>query len=59
VRWPPAWELILRQSPASMDVNLEAEKTMALEAATRRQPEKIQQTKKNWCVLYCTAEYVN
>jgi hypothetical protein len=43
VRWPPAWELVVRQSPASKDVNTEAEEATALEAVTRRQPLKIQQ----------------
>jgi hypothetical protein len=36
----------VRQSPASNDVNTEAEKATALEAVTRRQPMKIQQTEK-------------
>jgi hypothetical protein len=40
-----------RQSPASKGVNTEAEKAMALEAVTRRQPVKKQQTEKPWCVL--------
>jgi hypothetical protein len=39
-------ELILRQSPASKDVNTEAEKATALEAVTRRRPVKLQQTEK-------------
>jgi hypothetical protein len=52
VRWPPAWELVLRQSPASQDVNTEADEGTALEAATRRQlTEKIQQTEKISYVL--------
>jgi hypothetical protein len=34
------------QSPASKDVNSEAEEATALEAVTRRQPLKIQQTVK-------------
>jgi hypothetical protein len=38
-----------RQSPASKDRNTEAEEAMALEAITRRQPVKIQQTEK---ILY-------
>jgi hypothetical protein len=46
VRWPPAWELVVGQSPASMDVNTEAEEATALEAVTRRQPVKMQQTEK-------------
>jgi hypothetical protein len=48
VRWPPAWELVswsnelvVRQSPASKDVNSEAEEATALETVTRRQPVKI------------------
>jgi hypothetical protein len=53
VRWPRAWELVsksselvVRQSLASKDTNPEAEEAMALEAVTRRQPVKIQQTEK-------------
>jgi hypothetical protein len=53
VIWPPAYEfvswsneLIVRQSPASKDVKTETEKVMTLEAFTRRQPLKIQQTGK-------------
>jgi hypothetical protein len=34
------------QSPASKDVNTEAEEPTALEAVTRQQPVKIQQTEK-------------
>jgi hypothetical protein len=37
-------ELVVRQSRNSMDVNTEAEDVTALEAVTRRQPVKIQQT---------------
>jgi hypothetical protein len=51
VRWPPAWELVVRESPASKDVNTEAEEATTLEAVTRRQPVKIQQTEKASCVL--------
>jgi hypothetical protein len=39
-------ELLVRQSPASKDVNTEAEEATALEAVTRRQPVKLQQTEK-------------
>jgi hypothetical protein len=46
VRWPPAWELAVTQSPASNDVNAEAEKARALEAVIRRQPVKTQQAEK-------------
>jgi hypothetical protein len=35
-----------RQSPTSKDMNTEAEEATMLEAITRRQPVKIQQTKK-------------
>jgi hypothetical protein len=35
------------QSLASKDVNKEAEKAMALETVTRRQPVKTQKTEKN------------
>jgi hypothetical protein len=34
----------VRQSPASKDVNTEAEEATALEAVTRRQPVKMEQT---------------
>jgi hypothetical protein len=34
----------VRQSPASEDVNMEAEEATVLEAVTRQQPVKIQQT---------------
>jgi hypothetical protein len=30
VKWPPAWELVVRQLPESRDVNMEAEEAMAL-----------------------------
>jgi hypothetical protein len=46
VKWPPTWELVVRQSPASKNMNTEAEEATALEAVTRRQPVKIQQTEK-------------
>jgi hypothetical protein len=36
----------VRQSPVSKGVNTEAEEATALEAVTRRQPVKMQQTKK-------------
>jgi hypothetical protein len=39
-------ELVVRQSPASKDVNTEVKEATALEAVTRRQPVKIQQTGK-------------
>jgi hypothetical protein len=41
----------VRQSPASKDVNTEAEEVTALEAVTRRQSVKIQQTEKTLCVF--------
>jgi hypothetical protein len=44
-------ELLVRQSPGSEDVNTEAEEATALEAVTRRQPVKIQQTEKTSYVL--------
>jgi hypothetical protein len=40
------YKLVARQSPASKDVNAEAEEATALETATRRQPVKVQQTNK-------------
>jgi hypothetical protein len=42
ISWSNA--LVVKQSPASMDVNSEAEQTTDLEAVTRRQPVKIQET---------------
>jgi hypothetical protein len=41
----------MRQSPASKDVNTEAEEVTALEADTRRQPVKTQQTEKRYYLL--------
>jgi hypothetical protein len=41
----------VRQSLASKDVNVEAEEGTALEAMTRQQPVKIQQTEKTYCML--------
>jgi hypothetical protein len=43
--------LLARQSSANMGVNTEAVEATVLEAVTRRQPMKIQQTAKTWCVL--------
>jgi hypothetical protein len=37
----------MRQSPANKVLNTETEETTALEAVTRRQPVKLQQTEKN------------
>jgi hypothetical protein len=42
----------VRQLPASKDMNMEAEEATALEAITRRQPAKIQQTEKILYVLW-------
>jgi hypothetical protein len=39
------------ESPASKDVNTEAEEATALEAVTRRQPVEIKQTEKTQYVL--------
>jgi hypothetical protein len=39
-----SWELVVTQSPASKDLNTEVEEDTALEAVTRRQPAKTQQT---------------
>jgi hypothetical protein len=44
-------QLVLRQSPTDKDVNTETEEVTVLEAVTRRQPLKIQQTEKAECVL--------
>jgi hypothetical protein len=44
-------KLVGRQSSTSKDVNTEAEEATALVAVTRRQPVKIQQTEKTWCML--------
>jgi hypothetical protein len=51
VRWPPAWELVARQSSLSKDVNTETEIGTALEAVTRQQPVKSQLTEKTSYVL--------
>jgi hypothetical protein len=40
----------MRLSPASKDVNTEAEEATAFLAVTRRQPVKIQQSEKAYCV---------
>jgi hypothetical protein len=45
-------ELVVRQSPASKDVNTEAVEATALEAVTRRQHVKTQQNEKTSYVLY-------
>jgi hypothetical protein len=51
VRWSPDWELVswsnelfVRQSPASKDVNTEAEEVTALVTVASRQLGKAQQT---------------
>jgi hypothetical protein len=41
----------VRQSTVNKDVNTEAEQATALEAVTKRQPVKIQQTEKTSYVL--------
>jgi hypothetical protein len=41
----------VRQSPTSKDVNTEVEEATALEAVTRQQPVKMQQTEKISYVL--------
>jgi hypothetical protein len=58
VRWPPAWELVswcnelvVRQSPASKNVNTEAKEAISLEAITMQQLVKIEQTEKTLYVL--------
>jgi hypothetical protein len=51
VRWPPAWKLVVRQSPTSKDVNTEDAGSTALEAVTGRQPVKTQHTEMNSCLL--------
>jgi anti-sigma factor RsiW len=49
VSWSTEW--VVRQSPASKDAKTEAEEATVLEAVTRRQPVKIQQTEKSSYVL--------
>jgi hypothetical protein len=44
-------ELVVRQSPASKDVNAEAEEATTLEAVTRRQPVMIQKTERTSYML--------
>jgi hypothetical protein len=58
MRWPPGSvsvslsnELFVKQSPASKDVNTEAKEATAIEAVTRRQPLKVQQTENLLYVL--------
>jgi hypothetical protein len=53
MRWLPPWEsvswsneLVVRESPATKEVNTEAEEATTLQAVTRRQPVKIQQSEK-------------
>jgi hypothetical protein len=53
VRWTPVWESVgwsyesvVRQPPASKNMNTEDEEAIALKAVPRRQPVKIQQTVK-------------
>jgi hypothetical protein len=45
-RWPPAWVLVVRHSPAGKGVNMEAEETTTLEPITRQRLMKTQQTEK-------------
>jgi hypothetical protein len=45
-------ELVVREPPASTDVNTEAEEDTAFEVDTRRQTVKIQQTDNTSYVLY-------
>jgi hypothetical protein len=49
----------MRESPAGMDENVEAEEATALQAISRRQPVKTQQTENTLCVLLWTAVCVN
>jgi hypothetical protein len=63
VRGPSAWEsvswsneLIVRQSTDSKDVNTESDDAATLEAVTRRQTVKIQQSEKASYMLQSTAE---
>jgi hypothetical protein len=52
LRWQlEEWELVVKQSPVSKDINVEAEEATALEAVTRQQPVKIQHTEKISYVL--------
>jgi hypothetical protein len=44
-------QLVVIQSPASKDVNTEAEEAMAMKAVTRRQPVETQQTEKTACAV--------
>jgi hypothetical protein len=47
-------ELVVRQSPASKDMNMKAEEATALEAITRWQPVKTQKTEKtSYCLVNC------
>jgi hypothetical protein len=42
---------VSQSAAASNGVNSEAEEATVFETVTRRQPVKIQQTEKTWCVL--------
>jgi hypothetical protein len=46
LRWQLDEELAVRQSPVSTDINMEAEEATVLEAVTKSQLVKIQQTDK-------------
>jgi hypothetical protein len=47
-------QLVVRQSPASKDVNTDAEEAMAMKAVTRRQPVETQQIERTVCsVVNC------
>jgi hypothetical protein len=43
-------QLLVRESPASKEVNTAAEEATALVAVARRQPVKVQQTEETLCV---------
>jgi hypothetical protein len=45
-RLPPTWELDVRQSPASKEVNTEVEGSIALEVVSRQQLVKTLQNEK-------------
>jgi hypothetical protein len=52
IRWQlEEQELVVRQLLASKDRNTEAEEALALEAITRQQPVKIEQTEKTLYML--------
>jgi hypothetical protein len=51
VKWPPDWKLVVRDSPASKDVNMGADEATSLETDTSQRLVKTQWTKRISIVL--------